>query len=90
MPDSEWRDNDLVRYWRAGGEVTYDLGWAKLRLFGMYVHQENELGRGQYIDMGAELVHERKLSKNVTGFVSLMLGRRTWRGIPMPGEASGA
>ena len=89
VSDADYRDHDRVRWWRTGANLSYDLGWARVTFHAMYEHQENEFGRGQAIDMGVEITHERKLSKNVTGFISLMLGQRTWRGRPLPGEKSG-
>ena len=89
VSEADWRDYDRVQWWRSGANLSYDLGWARVTFHAMYDHQENEFGRGQAIDMGVEIVHERKLSKNVTGFVSLMLGQRMWRGRPLPGEQSG-
>lgn len=86
VPDHEQRDNDRVRWWKAGATLSYDLGWARVTFHGAYEHQENEFARGEYISLGTEITHERKLSKNVTGFISLTLGMRTWRGRPLPGE----
>jgi hypothetical protein len=86
VPEHEQRDYDRVRWWKTGAQLSYDLGWARVDLQAMYEHHENELGAGNAIDLGASITHERKLSANVTGFVSLGINRRSWLGRPLPGE----
>ena len=86
VPEWRVRDNDLVRWWRAGITGSYDLGWARVSAHGTYEHNENELGRASSFDVGLGLTRTVRLSRDMLAFFSLSLGRRQWLGRPLPGE----
>jgi hypothetical protein len=74
-------ESELVRGWRAGVAASY-AGWARITAHGTYEHVENELSRAAHVSVGVDVTRTFRVSKNVTGFVSLSLGHIKWRGTP--------
>jgi hypothetical protein len=81
--------SELVRWWTAGAGASYDLRWARVEAHATYGHEENELGRGDSVDVGVALTRTHRLSPDVIGFVSLSLGGRRWLGQTPPGQFGG-
>lgn len=81
------REDDLLGHdWTAEVGASIDLGFAQLDGRFSYGHAENELGDGDYTELGLALTRMFKLDDNLLGFISLSFARRHWRDTPFPGE----
>ena len=67
-----------ARGWTAGAQLTRDLGFAHLTLHGSAGQVDNELGRGRYAEAGVSLRKTFRLSRTMTGWISLGIGHRAW------------
>lgn len=78
------------RGWRTGVRFARDLGFAKLSAGAMIGHVDTQNGSGTYRQIDVSLSRSVRLSRWMTGFISLGLGWRRWVGVqPPPGEANG-
>lgn len=85
------------RSWRAGARFTHSIGPLELEVSaGLGDMQSHYLDdkvfgvAGRYYDVGVALTYRRRLSRWMTAWISLGIGRRTWLGDPPPGEVKEA
>ena len=71
--------------WRTDGRVFIDLGFARLGAGVSLENIQTRYTQGTYYDVGISLARTFKLSRWMTGWISLDIGRRRWLG-PQPPE----
>lgn len=77
-----------ARGWRANVRLSHDFGIFRLDATGSVNNVDSRYGSGTYVDLGLSATKTVKLSPWMTGWISLGVGRRNWRGTPPPGEAA--
>lgn len=91
LENTTWTNDDLAqRGWRSAAGLTRDFGVARLTATAAYGGTDGWIGGGRYVDLTIALTRTFKLSRWMTGFISLSLGVRSWQGTPPPGESNGA
>jgi hypothetical protein len=85
-PERERGEDVRARMWRASAGGSYDLGWARIGAHASYEQIDNDFGRGRSVDVGVGITRTFRVSRTMTGFVSLSLGQQRWLGRPLPGE----
>jgi hypothetical protein len=85
-PHEEHADDVRARMWRASAGGSYDLGWARVGAHAHYEQVDNEFGRGRSVEVGVGITRTFRVSRTMTGFVSLSLGQQRWLGRPLSGE----
>jgi hypothetical protein len=77
----------VARGWRAAARLSYDFGFLRLGASASVDHVDTRFGSGSYVDLGVSLSRTVRLSRWMTAWISLSLGRRRWQGSPPAGEA---
>jgi hypothetical protein len=76
--------------WRTGIRLARDLGFAKLSGGATVGHVDTQNGSGTYRQVDVSLSRSVRLSRWMTGFISLGVGYRRWVGVQPPaGEWNG-
>ncbi len=74
--------------WRAGLRLSHDFGLVRVRTNGSINHVDTRYGTGTYTDVGLSIGRTHRLSRWMTGWISLGIERRRWSGPPPPGESN--
>lgn len=67
-----------------GARLTRELGPLELDASASLGNLQTRYTKGYYYDVGVALTYRRKLSKWMTAWISLSIGRRTWLGDKPP------
>lgn len=78
------------RGWRAALRLSHDFGFARLDANVSVNHVDMRFGSGSYVDLGISLGRTFRLSRWMTGWISLGIGRRQWVGDQPPADESDA
>jgi hypothetical protein len=76
-----------ARGWRAAVRATYDAGPFQLEASGSIDHIDQRDGSGTYREAGLTVSRTFKLSRWMTAWIALGVGRRWWQGTAPAGEA---
>ena len=82
--------DNVARGWRAGAQLTYDLGPFKIGAYVSAGHVDSRLETGTYHLVGIAIFKTFRLSKWMHAWISLGAGVKTWVGQPPPGEQNDA
>ena len=74
------------RPWTASLRLAHDLGPFTVIAHATTGGVESRYERGSYYDVGVTIGTTKKLSRWMTGWIALSIGRREWFGEPPPGE----
>ncbi len=69
-----------ARGWRAAVRLSHDLGFARLEAGASVNGVDSRFGNGRYVDVGISIRRTFRLSRWMTGWISLGAGRRQWLG----------
>jgi hypothetical protein len=94
---TEWSNQDDHRYtpldlpgrgWRAEARIHVALGGGLvLSGHGLVAQSDTHFARGRHVDLALALTKVHRLSRWMTGWISLGIGARQWIGKPPDGEA---
>lgn len=73
-----------ARGWNAGLRIDHDLGWAQFQGSASVNRVDTRYGTGTYVDVGLSLRRTKRLSRWMTGWISLGVGIRQWQGTQPP------
>jgi len=79
------------RGWRAGGQLSRELGWATLEVSGLFSQADLQYGAlesARHVDLGIGLVRRFQLSRWMRAWIRLGVSQRIWLGDSPTGEAS--
>lgn len=79
-----------ARGWRAALRLSHDFGFARLDANAGVSHVDMRFGSGSYVELGISLGRTFRLSRWMTGWISLGIGRRQWLGDQPPAAESDA
>jgi hypothetical protein len=73
-----------ARGWRAAVRLSHDLGFARVEAGASLNEVDSRFGSGRYVDLGLSIRRTFRLSRWMTAWISLGVGRRRWLGAGQP------